>query len=207
MASHASSSNSASSSNGVQIPTFEELGTGADQIAAAAKNPELMQRMVSSALDTVTIEDVNRQRQSLNGAHGQKVMAALKKKGIKPAQLRKQILSSKNERGKEIHVAMQGAPLVIILRANKTLSKHVMAGGEAEFIKNSTGSDAVTAPCTALSSDGSTIFFCSEPAGKVNKRATAMIGYPVYGQVLFARKEGDLTVDEFTALENSCTSR
>lgn len=188
----------ADDSTSAKTPTSEEMGMGADQVAAAARDPELMKRMVSSALDQVTESDINRQRQNLSGAQGQKVMAALKKKGINPAQLRKQIKDSKSERGQQIHEMMQSAPLVIVLRSNKVLSKHIVPGAEEEFIhKTNAGSEAILAPCTILSNEDNTIFVCSAASGKVNKRATALVGYKVFGDVLFGRREGDLTVEAF----------
>lgn len=201
MAARSDSGIGADSSKGGRAPSAADLNFGAGQVAAAAQNPELMQQMVASALDNVTVDDVNRQRQNLNGPQGQKVFAALKKQGIKPADLRKQILNSKSERGQQIHKLMQEAPLVVVLRSNKTLSKHVMPGAEEEFISKSTGSNVVVSPCTRLSSEDSTIFVCSEVSGKKNKRATKLVGYDVFGEVLFARKEGDLTIEAFTALE------
>ena len=189
------------------MPTQVELGLGAQQVAEATKNPELMQRMIESALDTVTVEDVNRQRENLNGAQGKKVMAALKKQGIKPAQLRKQILNSKSAQGREIHRIMQQEPLVIILRSGKVLSKHVTAGMEEKFIENTTGSVPILSPCTLLSSDNNTIFVCSETSGKINKSATRLVGRDVRGDVLIGRKEGDLTLDAFAELEAASLRR
>lgn len=190
-----------SSSAPPTVPNVADLNLGAEQVAAAARNPELMQQMVTSALDNVTVDDVNRQRQNLQGAQGQKVIAALRKQGIKPADLRKQILGSKSARGQEIHKMMQEAPLVVVIRSNKLLSKHIMPGAEEEFIRKATGSDPVMSACTKLSSDGCTIFVCSEAVGRRNKRASKLVGYDVCGEVLFGRKEGSLTLEAFAELE------
>lgn len=180
-----------------------DLNSGAEQVAAAAQNPELMQQLVESAMGQITPEDINRQRQNLNGAQGQRVLSALKKKGIKAADLRKQILSSKSAQGKALHQLRESAPLVVLVKANKAIVKHVPAGEEEDFIKRTTGSDPVLAACSRLSSEENTVFICSEAKGKVNKKASRLVGHNVYGDVLFARKEGDLTLENFLQLEET----
>jgi len=193
----------ASSSEETPTPvvTSGSLNFGASQVANAARNPELMQSMVETALNTVTAEDINRQRQNINSTQGKKVLAALKKQGIKPASIRKQILNSKNAQTQAVHKMMQEAPLVIVIRSNKVLSKHMVQGEEEEHIRRHTGTDVVMSPCTRLSSEDNTIFMCSQTVGKTNKRASKLVGYKVCGEVVFARKEGDLTVEAFAELE------
>jgi hypothetical protein len=170
-----------------------------------SKNPDDLGKVLQESMAQMTPDRMEQARKLAMGNQGNQIMKQMKKKGINPQDLKKQ-LEEQQKALRKMGPINSTKRAVLITTSRQLKMRDVSTSSVQESVKHIINSgNAVEMSCSRMASGqllGKTIKAWYDPQrqGK-NTRASKIVGFPIAGNLLVIMDEGDLNEMDFIASE------
>jgi hypothetical protein len=181
-----------------------------DVIDKLTNNSDETANLISQSAEHMTPEMLEQARRYANGDQGQKIKEEMMRKGANTKEM-KDKMELQKKLYNDAHNKAKGEikKAILITSAKRMESKNIHPKILDSEVKKIIGTNAIEISCSRLATDslrGKTIKAWYDPTRNVkypNKRASAIIGFPISGELLIVMEGEDLLTEDLLKIEKS----
>lgn len=197
-----------------RIGSFEEFKESltpsniSNMLNKMASTPEDMGKLIQESMGKINPDMLEQARKLVSGGQGDQIIREMKKKGLDPVKMRKDIQKQQKLVRKTVNAQQETIQGLLITASRQIRVKKI----PLKDIKSSVISlikcpNPVELPCSRLeqgplANKSIKIWYNPDHAGK-NKRASKIIGFPMGGEILILSEIGDLSEKDFLEVEET----